>query len=161
MRMGDRYAVFITAVALGALLPRPATTRSLQAAPGDVFGNPNQAVDTYRNRAGAFVLWANGRITKVSGGPADLGHPYSAPPASAQLGAPPAQANQAVGSPNVAVKALTRPDGACLTKVNIKSYLTSGTVHGKFSYNCTEILKTYLTSGIFQAKTRRIWTEHT
>lgn len=78
MRMGDRYAVFITAVALGALLPRPATTRSLQAAPGDVFGNPNQAVDTYRNRAGAFVLWANGRITKVSGGPADLGHPYSA-----------------------------------------------------------------------------------
>lgn len=105
------YALFITAAVVGAIVPRPPGPSPAAAAPSDVFGNPNQAVDTYRNRAGSFVLWGDGRITRVDGGAADLGRPYADPPGSAQIGAPVMQASQALGSPNVAVKALCRPDG--------------------------------------------------
>lgn len=93
------------------LFPQVRAIQRAQAAPRDVFGSPNVAVDTFRNRAGTFVLWSNGRITRASGGSADLGHPYGTPAAAAQIGNPPLVPHQQLGSPNLAVKAVSRPDG--------------------------------------------------
>lgn len=111
MKIARDYTLFISSVAFGILFPQLWPIPKVLATPGDVFGSPNVAVDTFRNRSGTFVLWSDGRITRASGGGADLGHPYSAPPASAQIGTPPLISNQGVGSPNVAVKAVARPDG--------------------------------------------------
>lgn len=83
---------------------------SAQAAPGDVFGSPNVAIDTYRNSRGTYVLWSDGRITSAQGGAQDLGHPYRAPEAAARIGPPSHSQGRPMGSPNVAVKAIPRPD---------------------------------------------------
>jgi len=80
------------------------------AAPADVFGSANVAVDTYRNRKGTYVIWSNGRVTDVSNPAADLGHPFRDPPGDAHIAAAKKVEGNSLGSPNVAVKALTRGD---------------------------------------------------
>ena len=90
---------------LGQYLHTPA-----QAAPGDVYGSANVAVDTYRNSKGTYVLWADGRVTDAKGAANDMGHPYRDPDSSAEIGAPPHSQGKPQGSPNVAVKAIPRPD---------------------------------------------------
>jgi len=82
----------------------------VEAAPADVFGSPNVAIDTYRNSAGHYVLWSDGRITDTKGGEQDLGHPYEAPSAAAEIAPPHHQRDKALGSPHVAVKAIPRSD---------------------------------------------------
>lgn len=102
------------ALLLGLLLGNSSSTRWLfsnaEAAPADVFGSPNIAVDTYRNVRGTFILWSDGKITNVDNGTTDLGRPYSAPPPSARISAPRLENGRPTGSPNVAVKAIPRPD---------------------------------------------------
>lgn len=104
----NRFAVLALLVAgfwLGAALRTPA-------APGDVVGSSNVAVDVYRNSRGSFILWASGRITDVRGGGADLGAPYSDPPSSANIGStPPLLPAGTQGSGQVAVEAVVRSDG--------------------------------------------------
>ena len=93
----------------------------VEAAPKDVQGSPNVAVDTYSNSRGSFVLMSDGTVFSVKNGTTgsgvaytagvtDLGHPYSAPPAAAGITPPTAVSGRVVGSPNVAVKALVRSD---------------------------------------------------
>lgn len=104
------YSVVVTALLIGNTLPRHWFVPSAEAAPADVFGSPNVAVDTYRNVKGTYVLWADGRITNANGGSADLGRPYTTPDASAQIGTPSLSQGRPLGSPNVAVKAIPRKD---------------------------------------------------
>ncbi|MBT9582388.1 hypothetical protein IV102_03495 [bacterium] len=42
--------------------------QSLGAAPNDVHGSPNVPVQSYRNRNGSFVVWADGHITNAMTG---------------------------------------------------------------------------------------------
>ena len=43
-------------------------SQSLGAAPADVFGSPNVPVQSYRNRNGSFVVWADGHISEAATG---------------------------------------------------------------------------------------------
>jgi len=104
------YALFVTGVLLGNCLPRHFFSRGAEAAPADVIGSPNVAVDTYKNSKGTYVLWADGRITSAQGGGNDLGRPYRDPDPSAQIGRPTLEQEKPQGSPNVAVKAIPRSD---------------------------------------------------
>jgi hypothetical protein len=94
---------------------------AVEAAPQDIQGSPDIAVDTYLNSKGSFVLMSDGTIFAVkdgttaagvayTAGTSDLGHPYSAPPGTASITSPTAIAGKVKGSPNVAVKALVRND---------------------------------------------------
>lgn len=110
--MKKRSAIFwvLGALLLGNSLPHHFTL-PLEAAPADVTGSPNIAVDTYRNIAGTFILWSNGKITNAEGDPTDLGHPYGAPPPEAKIGKQTLEAKRSLGSPKVAIKAIPRKDG--------------------------------------------------
>ena len=81
-----------------------------EAAPADVKGSPNIAVDTYRNSMGTYILWSNGKITSVEDGTTDLGHPYGPPDAAAKIGKQTLEPKKALGSPHVAIKAIPRKD---------------------------------------------------
>ncbi len=81
-----------------------------EAAPADVKGSPNIAVDTYRNSMGTYILWSNGKITSVEDGTTDLGHPYGPPDAAAKIGKQTLEPKKALGSPHVAIKAIPRRD---------------------------------------------------
>ena len=83
----------------------------VDAAPSDIRGSDNTAVDTYRNSAGTYVVWSSGRITDVTNPSTDLGQPYTTPTASTGIVAPGYQTGHTLGSPNVAVKAVSRKDG--------------------------------------------------
>ena len=84
--------------------------RTLEAAPGDVLGSGNVAVDVYQNQRGTYVLWSSGRLTLARGGSADLGRPYRIPDAAAQVGSPPLERDRSKGSEHVAVKVLVRSE---------------------------------------------------
>ena len=83
----------------------------VEAAPRDVRGSANVALDAFRNRAGSFVLWGNGRITRSDGSAQDLGQPYATPSPSAQLPAPTPLPGEPLGATWLPVKALVRSDG--------------------------------------------------
>lgn len=83
----------------------------VDAAPSDIRGSDNMAVDTYRNSAGTYVVWSSGRITDVRSPSTDLGQPFTAPSVSSGIVDPGYQSGQTLGSPNVAVKAIPREDG--------------------------------------------------
>lgn len=83
-----------------------------EAAPADVKGSPNIAVDTYRNNKGSYILYSDGRIVDAKGGNTDLGHPYVQPPTAAKIAPSESVRGKSTGSPNVAVKALVRTDGS-------------------------------------------------
>ena len=110
--MKKRAAIFwvLGALLLGNSLPHRFTL-PLEAAPADVTGSPNIAVDTYRNIAGTFILWSNGKITNAEGGPTDLGHPYGPPPPEAKIGKQTLEEKRSLGAPKVAIKAIPRKDG--------------------------------------------------
>lgn len=84
---------------------------SVSAAPGEIAGSPNIAVDVYRNSAGTFILWSDGRLTNANGSTLDLGKPYQDPPAAANIGRPTRESEGNLGAPEVAVQSLSRPDG--------------------------------------------------
>lgn len=96
--------LFVLGAWLGRLVP------SIQAAPPEVQGSSNVAVDVYENRSGTFILWSNGRLTRASGGGQDLGRPYRLPPSAAQIGRPPLKSDASYGSPHVAVSAWVRTE---------------------------------------------------
>lgn len=98
--MKKRAAIFwvLGALLLGNSLPHRFTL-PLEAAPADVTGSPNIAVDTYRNIAGTFILWSNGKITNAEGGPTDLGHPYGPPPPEAKIGKQTLEEKRSLGLP--------------------------------------------------------------
>jgi hypothetical protein len=108
MRPGFLLLLFGLGLWVGHVL-RP---QSFQAAPPEVLGSGNVAVDVYQNQRGTFVLWSNGRLTLARGGAGDLGHPYRTPDASAQIGSPPLEQGKSLGSEHVAVKALVRPEAS-------------------------------------------------
>ena len=94
----------------------------VEAAPKDVVGSPNIAVDTYNNRRGSFVLMSDGTVFSVkngktaggvpyAAGTSDLGHPFVEPPSAANITSPAGVKGKVTGSQNVAVKALVRSDG--------------------------------------------------
>lgn len=84
---------------------------SVSAAPGDIAGSANVAVDVYRNSKGTFVLWSSGRITNATGLAADLGSPYQDPPAAANIGRPTLEPLGNLGARGVAVQSVSRADG--------------------------------------------------
>jgi hypothetical protein len=96
----------------GSLCTHGQFSRVAEAAPADVKGSPNIAVDTYRNNKGSYILYSDGRIVDAKGGNTDLGHPYVQPPATAKIGQSESVRGKSTGSPNVAVKALVRTDGS-------------------------------------------------
>jgi hypothetical protein len=59
-----------TIVLLSVLVGQHFSAKSLvseaSAAPSDVHGSPLTAVTSYRNRAGNFILWSDGRISTVT-----------------------------------------------------------------------------------------------
>lgn len=84
----------------------------VDAAPSDIRGSDNTAVDTYRNSAGTYVVWSSGRITDATSPGSDLGHPYTTPSVGSGIVDPSYQTGHTLGSPNVAVKAVSRKDGS-------------------------------------------------
>jgi hypothetical protein len=109
MSLWRGYAVFITGAVLGWVAPL--TPPSVGAAPQDVRGSANVALDVFHNRSGSFVLWANGRITRSDGNAQDLGRPYALPAPSAELPTPTPLAGEPLGATWLPVKALVRRDG--------------------------------------------------
>lgn len=106
------YAVVVTSLFVGNMLPRNSLGGPAEAAPSDVFGSPNVAVDTYRNTHGTFVLWSDGRITNAETGQqenasADYSAATSADPPFVD---PALQPQRPLGSPHVAIKAVPRQD---------------------------------------------------
>lgn len=110
MRWWRWVGTLFLGVWLGSVLQTHSLWPQAGAAPGDVFGSANIAVDSYRNRKGTYVVWSNGRVTDVSNPANDLGHPFRDPDATAGITAARVQEGQALGSPNVAVKAIPRGD---------------------------------------------------
>jgi hypothetical protein len=106
------YAIVVTSLFVGNLLPRQSWGREAEAAPSDVFGSPNVAVDTYRNTHGTFVLWSDGRITNAETGQTENGNGDYSPGTSADppFQDPVLENNRPLGSPNVAIKAVPRHD---------------------------------------------------
>ncbi|CAN0386079.1 unnamed protein product, partial [Phaeothamnion confervicola] len=82
------------------------------AAPTDVFGSQNVAVDVFTNSGGTYVLWSDGSLsdTKVPGPPTQVN--YSLPTgASPPINNPTTYAaGKPKGSPHVALKAIPRAD---------------------------------------------------
>lgn len=84
----------VSAFLLGSLLPDPFPWQAVTASPDDVRGSDNVLVTGYRNRAGGFLLWTSGRITRADGaqvnGPGDYaeapGYTRPAPVAGQVLG---------------------------------------------------------------------------
>lgn len=106
------YAIVVTSLFLGNLLPRNSLGRHAEAAPADVFGSPNVAVDTYRNTHGTFVLWSDGRITNAETGQLENANGDYSPATAADppFQNPVLENNRPLGSPNVAIKAVPRHD---------------------------------------------------
>ncbi len=105
---------FILGLFSGVVLIKTTGGNPVIASPRDVLGSPNIAVDTFRNDAGTFVLWSDGRITKTddpSSPPKDYGHPYQLPPTDSHIRPPKYIKGKPQGSPNVAVAAVPRSDG--------------------------------------------------
>jgi hypothetical protein len=106
-----RISLFAAGLLLGNLLPRHWMTTPAGAAPADVKGSPNVAVDTFRNRDDTFILWSDGSISRASGGPKVNGPTeYTNPPTGSNVAAPVMANGRVLGSPNVAVKAIPRGD---------------------------------------------------
>ncbi len=84
---------------LGTVLAQRFPTSSVVASPADVRGSDNVLVTGYRNRAGTFLLWSSGRITRPDGTQANAAGAYVAAPGFSR---PERVQNQTVGSANVA-----------------------------------------------------------
>jgi len=109
--MKFKWLIFFAVGALaGSWLSRVTVFPNAEAAPSDVFGSANVAVDTYRNQKGTFVVWSNGRVTNVESPAVDLGNPFRNPGPSSGIRPPTFQDGRPLGSPNVAVKAVPRGD---------------------------------------------------
>lgn len=111
-RRGVGILVLAGAFLLGSLMAERVPWKAARASPADVRGSGNVLVAGFRNRAGSFLLWSSGRITRPDGqevnGPTD----YTAAPGFA-----PARRvrDQAVGSGNVAVGVV--PEGSATNVV--------------------------------------------
>lgn len=102
----------LLAFVVGNSLPSQFTPQSAQAAPADVVGSANVAVDTYRNAKGTYVVWADGRITNAQSGAEvnprrGVSGSYDDP---AGFTNPHLDDHAPGGSPNVAVKTVSRSD---------------------------------------------------
>lgn len=99
--------VLSLAFLVGTLMPGRFPWQPVGASPSDVRGSDNILVTGYRNRAGSFLLWSSGRITRPDGlqvnGPGEYGEaPGFARPRLVE--------DQVVGSGNVAAGVV--PDGS-------------------------------------------------
>jgi hypothetical protein len=103
-------STFVSGMLVASLLQNTSWWPAAEAAPADVFGSANVAVDTYRNRKGTYVVWSNGRVTDVAHPDDDLGHPFQDPPSEAKIAPPKTVTGSSLGSPHVAVKAISRGD---------------------------------------------------
>ena len=111
MRKKAFFGVFVAGLAVGIGVSQTLVAPPVQAAPADVIGSPNVAVDTFKNRDDTFVLWSDGSISRASGGPkVNEATDYAAPPASASVAAPTLTPNRVLGAPKVAVRAIPRGD---------------------------------------------------
>lgn len=93
---------------LGTLLAQHHPVPSVLASPADVRGSDNVLVTGYRNRAGTFLLWSSGRITRPDGSLANAAGNYVTAPGYVK---PPTVQNQTVGSGNVACGVAPGADG--------------------------------------------------
>lgn len=100
--------VLATAFLVGSLMPEHFPWQPVTASPADVRGSDNVPVTGYRNRAGSFMLWSSGRITKTDGTPVNGAMDYTAAPSP--YPSPTALPGQVVGSGNVATGVM--PDGS-------------------------------------------------
>lgn len=108
--MSSRLSVVLwlgVAFLLGTLLRGSFPWTPAAASPADVRGSDNVLVCGYRNRAGSFLLWSSGRITRPDGTQANAAGRYMAAPGYSR---PDLVARQPVGSGNVACG--TVPDGS-------------------------------------------------
>lgn len=99
--------VVASAFLVGSLMPDHFPWQPVTASPADVRGSDNVPVTGYRNRAGSFMLWSSGRITKTDGTQVNGSAEYSNAPGYTR---PTPAANQVVGSGNVATGVM--PDGS-------------------------------------------------
>jgi hypothetical protein len=106
MRSGPG-ALLLLAFALGTVLAWHLPARPLEASPADVRGSDNVLVTGYRNRAGTFLLWSSGRITRPDGSVANAAGRYHP---AAGFSRPGRVAGQVVGSGNLACGVV--PDAA-------------------------------------------------
>ncbi len=116
MKQCPATLIFVTGLALGSWVPHW-LSRPVSAAPRDVLGSNNVAVDVFRNADGTWVLFADGSIAQSADlRPANRVNPpvtqdgYEVPPASAGVGTSQPTAGRSQGSPFVAVKAIPRGD---------------------------------------------------
>ncbi len=112
--MGMVYANrTLIALVLGLMVGLQVTqfVAKVDAAPSDVIGSPNVAVDSWRSQGKTFILFSDGRILDAAGGSNDLGHPYQQPDASANISNVSYTRGRPHGSPNVAVGTVRRSDG--------------------------------------------------
>jgi len=84
---------------LGTLLAQHLPARPVVASPADVRGSDNVLVTGYRNRAGTFLLWSSGRITRPDGSLANAAGSYVVAPGFCK---PVPVKNQTVGAAQVA-----------------------------------------------------------
>lgn len=99
--------VLAVAFLVGSLMPDHFPWPAVTASPADVRGSDNVLVTGYRNRAGGFLLWSSGRITKADGTQVNGPTEYSDAPGYTR---PARVQNQVVGSGNVASGVI--PDGS-------------------------------------------------
>lgn len=118
MKQCPATLIFVTGLALGSWVPHW-LSRPVSAAPRDVLGSNNVAVDVFRNTDGTWVLFADGSIAnaldldpdrRVNGPITDGESAYRVPDPSAKVGPAIAKPGRAQGSPRVAVKAISRGD---------------------------------------------------
>lgn len=99
--------VLVAAFLVGSLMPDHFPWQPVTASPADVRGSDNVPVTGYRNRAGSFMLWSSGRITKTDGTQVNSATEYANAPGYTR---PTPAPNQVVGSGNVATGVM--PDGS-------------------------------------------------
>lgn len=75
------------------------------AAPQDVRGSDNIAVETFRTDSGTYILWSSGRITNVNDPNTNYGRSYTSVTGASHI------KGQASGSPHVAVGAVVEQSG--------------------------------------------------
>ncbi len=106
MRSGQG-ALLLFAFVLGTVLAGRPPARPIEASPADVRGSDNVLVSGYRNRAGTFLLWSSGRITRPDGSVANAAGRYHP---AVGFSRPTRVAGQVVGSGNLACGVV--PDAA-------------------------------------------------
>ncbi len=109
--MWSRYAqgaLLVLAFMLGTFLAWRPPAGPVEASPADVRGSDNVLVTGYRNRAGTFLLWSSGRITRPDGSVANAAGRYQP---AVGFSRPALVSGQVAGSGNLACGVVPESEG--------------------------------------------------